>query len=162
MWLLHRIRLPWNKGGMISNPSESLFFILVCCLMFLTITEEITLLICDRKQLWLRIWRLIQIKINNNNDSWNCVRKKWINEIYIWGTWDISEYIRSRNHVCPGYDTKLYPALRLQFWNPRWCGITILLPLHSSPLWAGVIIHIRLPSTDKIHLFEIMFKIILN
>ena len=56
---------------------------------------------------------------------------------------------------CPGYDTKLYPIVRLQLWRSEECEVTPLLSLLlPGPLWSRVIVPVRDPSMNQTDLFK--------
>ena len=48
----------------------------------------------------------------------------------------------------------LHLVMRLLFWNSGECGIFLLLPLLSYPLWLGMVISVRFLSMDQVDLIE--------
>ena len=53
----------------------------------------------------------------------------------------------SSNSGHPGYVTKLYVVVRLQFWNSREYEVIYLLSLHPGKLWSKTVVLVKLPSS---------------
>ena len=55
-----------------------------------------------------------------------------------------------------GYDTKMNPIMRLQFWSSRESGVMPLFPFLLMLNRPRVSAHFRVPSMGRINLFQIM------
>ena len=50
----------------------------------------------------------------------------------------------------PGYDTKLYLMVKLQFWSNEECEVTPSLSLFPGPLWPRMVVPFRVSSMGQI------------
>ena len=63
---------------------------------------------------------------------------------------------------CSGYNTKPHPSVKNQFWISNEYRVTPSFPFLLSPYCIRLVEFLRIPSTDQINLYEIMFHMILN
>ena len=52
------------------------------------------------------------------------------------------------NNSCPGHDTKMHPVVRLHFWRPEKCEVSLLLLLLPGPLGSGEVVTVRVSIND--------------
>ena len=63
--------------------------------------------------------------------------------------------------TCLWFDSKLHLVVRLHFRNSKKCRATISLPLLPGPLWFGMILSVRIPSTGQLCLKIIYHQVVL-
>ena len=93
------------------------------------------------------IWAFIDCTL------WSTVMYQWSLEYTNWIPW------KTFHKNGYGFDTKLHPVVRLQFWSSEHYRINSWLPLLPDSLWPGVVVPVRVLFMGQINMSEIMMSL---